>query len=321
MRIQIRDKYREEKKRRKEIYRRLGIALYLLVFAVGTILAYTFYRDEADPYGDLMRGLSIEFLGITLIFFLFSLLFRWDPGEEQQQAMDIQIEEMDARLKDLTELKEDIKSTTEGGIKTFPTRVSIWDKSIKIISEGQWDKLRIYAPVGLWRDDASKKQWVKDIADCARGNNPKIKRIWAIYGLPPIFKFDTKRSENEVDEDLEYMKQVLDVFNDMKNVELHYYPPSAASIGLGALILENETRTGGTVAFALASHGDEELVDFGFGLEHEEVFFNAKEWFDDKIFRKATGNFILHDSDTSLNQRWSRIKEKWYPKCTTAQAQ
>jgi hypothetical protein len=94
---------------------------------------------------------------------------------------------------------------------------------------------------------------------------PKPKNV----GLPPISRYDKARPPSEIAEDLEYMRKMPGVFGRLENVELHYYPPSAASVAVGAIILESMDKASGELAFGLASHTSEEVVDTGYGVTRQ----------------------------------------------------
>lgn len=294
----------------KAKYRRFGWAVYLFVAALAIILFLLAFRVVDELYKGLLLGLAVQLLGVAFLFFLLQF-FQQDPGEVLEEKIEL-------RLGKMTELQEKIDERIKGDIDIFPTRQSIWDASLNIIARSQWDKVRIFAPVGLWRPDKSKAEWLKQIALCADETSLRVGTIWAVYGLPPKSRYGEERGAGEIIKDLQYFREVLNVFKNLKNVELHYSPPTHSSIGLGALIIENRALTGGIVAFAMASHGHEEVVDAGFGVNtQQELFFLARAWFDDKIFRKATAKFILHDVEKSIEERWPSIVHRWYPELAT----
>ena len=288
-----------------KIFRRYGWAIYLFIGALALImfLLATFVFIEGQV-NNLLTNLSAELLGVAFLFFLVNQFFQYDPEGESQRQLNLHISKMGELLEKATD-----KMTS---FQIFPTRKATLDSSVAALEKNQWERMRVFAPVGLWEKDENKTQWLEAIAKHAK--TKRVREVWGVFGLPPITRYGTTRPFDDVVQDLKHTRKLLGVFQELGNVELHFYPPSAASVGVGAIILENMDKTGGDVAFGLASHGSEEVVDTGFGIDDNQLFFLARDWFDGRIFHKATRNFILHDEDKSIDERWAGIVEAWYGK-------
>jgi hypothetical protein len=167
----------------------------------------------------------------------------------------------------------------------------------------------VFAPVGLWREDELKTKWLEMLAESARTG--KVETVWGVFGLPPIRRDGKTIPQSQVAKDLEHAKQVLSHFNGLKNVHLHFYPPAYASVGFGAIIFQRRDNTG-QVAFGLATHEHEEVLDTGFGIDNDQILSFALDWFDDRIFWKATSAFILQDDSIPLIERWDDVVRAWY---------
>lgn len=280
----------------RRLVRRLGSAIYAFIFA----LAVVFFLLQLGTNDELLRSLflnlSCELIGAALIFFLVKQVFGYDDEEWRQGQQEYLLGELENRL-------------SKRELTLYPSRRSIYDSGINALKSDHWKKVRVFAPVGLWREDELKKKWLEALAESARVG--KLETVWGVFGLPPTKKDDKVLPPSQVVGNLEYVKQVLGLFNGLKNVRLHFYPPSDASIGFGVLIFQRKDNTG-NVAFCLASHEYEDVVNRGFGIDNDQVFSYAIDWFDDRIFWKATNAFVLQDDSTSLMERWNDIVKKWY---------
>lgn len=283
----------------KKKLRRFRWAVYLLIGALAIILYFVGFLIAAEsPLGNLFLSLAAELLGVALIFFIVNQFFVLPPQEDEQREV----------LRKVSHLLDEATRMT--AVQFLPTPKAIFDWAIATLENDQWEKLRIFAPVGLWRESEGKKRWLQAVAQHAKTGG--VKAVWAVFGLPPKTRKGETRPYSQVAEDLKYVREILDVFNDSKNVTLHFYPPFPASVGFGVLVFESTERTGGELVFGLSSHTHEEVVDTGFSVNNKELFFTAREWFDEQIFWKATGKFVLHNVDKSLEERWTDIVETWY---------
>jgi len=271
-----------------------GIGVLAIVILFGSLLFI-----ENEVWRGAAIGLAVELFGVAAIFFIIDL-FGWNPSQPSQQQMTAQLQQM-------VEVTERIRQASKGNVDIYTTRQAVWDTSLTMVRKQQWNKLRLFAPVGLWREDESKKLWLQEVAKSVSGSSRQVNILFAIYGLPPKSRYGFDRSIDDVKKDLGYLKELLKPFN-LPHVELHYYPPMPVSVALGAIILEDKTQARGPVAFALSSQIHEELVDCAFSVEdNQQLFSLTKAWFDDRLFWGTTRNFILHDKDKSLGERWNDI--------------
>jgi hypothetical protein len=281
------------------LVRRLGNAVYALIFVLAIVLFLLQFVIQDGPTRNLFLNLSSELIGAALIFFLVKQAFGYDPEEQRQRQQE----------HFLTQLSNILTQQATRELTVYPSRRSIYDSLINMLKGDHWKKVRIFAPVGLWREDELKKKWLEALAQSAR--TEKVETVWAIWGLPPLQKDGKALPKNQVVKNLEYMKQMLEQFSGLGHVSIHFYPPSYASVGLGAAIFERKDSTC-EFAFALASHEHEDVVDTGFAIDNKEVFSFALDWFDDRIFWKATSAFVLQDDSLSLTERWDDIVKAWY---------
>jgi hypothetical protein len=292
----------------------IGLAL---AFSAGFFLLWM-WQPSNESFWRVVREYALALIPnlvpVFVIFaFSYAFLRKIESIKSNYERRELAALIVTQTQNELRELKNALMEATEkiGRPPIYPTRKATLDASIVALERSPWEKMRIFAPVGLWQKDDDKKHWLEAIAKHAGAK--RVREVWAVFGLPPISRYGNERTPNEISEDLEYMRKILNVFVRLKNVEFHYYPPAGASVGVGAIILESLDKTGGELAFGLASHGSEEVVDTGFGMDNQALFAISRQWFDDKIFRRATGNFILHDASKSLQERWSGIVEAWYP--------
>ncbi len=255
----------------------------------------------------------------VFVIFAFSYVFlrRIQSIKSREESKEL-VEKIAAQTRgDLKSLMQQFEQAKEQ-IIPYPSRTAIYSVARANLNSGSWRKVCVFAPVGLWKKDNDKKDWLIELAEHATTRS--VEEVWGVFGLPPKTEIEDGkvklRDTVKVDEDLKYVFEVLSYFNGLTNVRLHFYPPTHASVGFGALIFERKDGTG-QVAFGLASHTDAEVVDTGLGLDdraiNREVYSYALSWFDSRIFWSATSAFILQDDKKSFKERWNRIIEDWYP--------
>lgn len=289
----------------KEKLQRYSWAIYLIIVLIGIIMIFVGKDLDPNDYKrDVLLNIGAGMVGVSIVFIVVDQLFLWTPQKDKEK----QLEEKVVRA---TQLLEDAKLAMTD-IQLYPTRSAVYEAGCLALKKYQWQRLRIFAPVGLWEKSETKKEWLRVVACHARKKN--VKSVWGVFGLPPKERKNDPISYEQVIDNLIQARIALDVFNGMSNVELHFYPPFPASVGLGVLIFETVDSLGGELAFALSSQGDEETIDSGFGIDNRPLFLVAKQWFDDQIFLKATGKFILQELDTPLEQRWEYVIKNWYGK-------
>jgi len=281
--------------------RRLGNAVYLLLFAIAAILFLVQYFITDDSVRNVLINLASELTAITLVFFLVNKAFGLDLEERRQRRMD-----------DLAaQLEGAIGKVEKSDLEIYTSREAIYDSGIGTLKKHYWDIVRVFAPVGLWNEDEAKKRWLVVLAEYAR--TKKVGTVRLVFGLPPKNKYGEVVPRDQVLKNVEHARKLLGLFDGMNNVSLHFYPPPHASVGLGAIIFQGDDNVG-EVAFGLASNENEDVVDRAFGTNNKSVFLFAKQWFDDRIFYKATGAFVLQDDTTTLTQRWQDVIRAWYYK-------
>jgi hypothetical protein len=286
-------------RRINNLVRKLGKAAHAFILVLGIALFLLQFLIQDESVKNLILNLGSEFIGVFLIFYFVKQTFGFDTEEQRQLQQEYF----------LTELRNTLERQAARELTIYPSRMSMYDSLIGTLKSDHWKKVRIFAPVGFWRKDELKQKWLEALVESAR--TEKVETIWAVFGLPPLQKDGKLLQKSQVMKNLEYVEQRLIQFSGLRNVSLHFYPPSYASVGLGAVIFERKDGTC-KFAFALASHEHEDVVDAGFGINNEQVFSFAQDWFDDRIFWKATSAFVLQDDSSSLTERWDCILKEWY---------
>ncbi len=275
------------------LLRRYNWAVYLFLLALAIIIFYGHLHWTQDQsIKNLLLNISSELIVITLVFFLVKQFFQ--IGQDNQK------------------LVEQIKTTlteTPKEVIVYPTRDSLYNSAIAILKGDHWKRIGVFAPVGLWREDPSKAEWLSALAETVETEG--VETVRGVFGLPPRRRDGKARSRDEIQQDLRYTKDKLSKFDEMTNVCLHFFPPAEASVGLGIIIFQSKDNSG-KVAFALSSHEHEEVVDAAFGIDNDEVFSFVMDWFNDRIFQKSVNAFILQDDVRSFSTRWKDIVTKWY---------
>jgi hypothetical protein len=157
--------------------------------------------------------------------------------------------------------------------------------------KGGWRKVRIYAPVGVWKDSEPKDLWLKNLVDALNRN--EVGQCWGFYGLPP-------RSDARAF----YIHAAprLSLFLEAENCELHYIPPEdvkhpGGAPGLGVVVFQGygETPDYKTVFLYM---GDGPKARGGFMIEDRSVGQTVASWFDSQVFQGCSVGYVLRpDSD------------------------
>jgi len=285
----------------KKWFRNLGNAVYLIIFLLAVICYLIQLVVGNETLRNMLISLSSNLVAVALVFFLVNLAFGYDRDELREWQQE----------SFLNDLKRTLAQQTKRELIIYPTKRSVFDAAINTVTSDHWKMVRVFAPVGLWREDEAKTRWLETLAENARTG--RVETVRAVFGLPPASRGGRTLSRSEVVNHLEYAKTILSKFSGLRNAILQFYPPSSASasVGVGAIIFERRDSTG-TVAFGLAVHEHEEVVDRAFGVENDEIFAYARDWFDDHIFGKATRVFILQDDAIPFLGRWDDIVKTWY---------
>jgi len=284
------------------LLQRLGNAIYALMLAGALLLllvAFFLFKDN-PVWQSFSLNLAAGLVQVTLVYYLVERVFGFNPKRHEEHTL--------ARL--VTQLEKNI-SRAQSDVAVFPHRMSIYQTAIETVKAEHWKEIRIFAPVGFWREDEYKTAWLQELASqAAKGG---VETVSAVYGLPPKELDGKPIPKEEVLRNLANARKVLGYFDGQKNVSIRFYPPTQASVGFGALIFQSNNREGQT-AFALCSHTHEDLIDNGFATYNADVFMNALEWFDKRIFHTAVRSFVLQDERRSISQTWSNVVEAWYGK-------
>src|SRR5690606_21622796 len=115
------------------------------------------------------------------------------------------------------------------GIQFFPTRTSVYDLGCRTLENFHWQRLRIFAPVGLWEKNEQKGGWLSAVAKSAA--EKRVGSIWGVFGLPPVQRSGKSRPVDDVVRDLIRSRKALEPLNNISNIYLHFYPPFPASVG------------------------------------------------------------------------------------------
>jgi hypothetical protein len=280
-------------------FHRLGNAVYLLIFALAALLFLLQYFVSEAALKDLLINLAAGLAGVAFVFFMVNQTLGFDREAERLRK----IEGIETGLTLL------MNKATESELTIYPAREVIFNISIETLNQHDWQIVRVFAPVGLWNEDEDKTRWLESLAKHASAK--QVRQVRAVFGLPPTSKYNLPVSRQELEKNLKHARRILSNFNGLRNVSLNYYPPTHASVGLGAIVFEDENGKG-RIAFGLASAENEEVVDRAFGIDNDRIFIYAQSWFDDRIFRKATGSFVLQDDSRTFNEGWNKAIETWY---------
>lgn len=202
----------------------------------------------------------------------------------------------------LTEPPED-----QAALQIFAAKSEVYNAGIQTLRRAEWQRLRIFAPVGLWDHSNLKLRWLDTVA--RQMKRERLGRTMGVFGLPPLVQGDSV--DDETIARLVQARHALELLNGIKDIDLHYYPPFPAAVGFGVLIFENQLGYGET-AIAFSQHEDEYIIDSGFGFSNREVFTNIRQWFDHQIFDKATSDFVLQKAGRPLAQEWEHIVRRHY---------
>lgn len=155
------------------------------------------------------------------------------------------------------------------------------------LQEGKWNRVYIYAPVGLWDESDAKDKWLRALQKALQDH--QITEFRAFYGLPPNEQSLWARA-----------KERLQLFRDTLPTELHYLPPqdTTAAPGLGAIVFENRRENRYKVIFAFVGQVTEDgFVRSGFAIQNEHIVLNIATWFDRQLFDVKNHCFVLRGQD------------------------
>jgi len=201
---------------------------------------------------------------------------------------------------DILAEKESLRKIVEsqGTIEYVSTEHELFRGAIKKLEDNQFDKVRILAPVALWKQSSVKSEWVEALARATTRPSPdevpRIRELRVIYGLPP-----------EKQMFLDVMKPGLQPLKGKQAALIQYLSPEFTRHmplpGWGMLIMGTQL-----VGIAFATHSHQMLVDAATLITQREVVDMTIEWFDE-IWAETRSQCIQDarreiDMDTQLER-------------------
>ena len=168
--------------------------------------------------------------------------------------------------------------------------------------KGDWQRIYLYAPVGVWMESRDKDEWLTDlIAALERGT---VKQCWGVYGLPPRSKAAAWHAHGV---------RRLTQFINADHTELHYLPaeddshPGAAR-GQGIIVLESaDTPADYTTIFLFI--GDNTESRGGFMIEDQVIGKIMAKWFESQVFDGCSAKFMLRPEEDYKNKTPAQYME------------
>ncbi|TAK30626.1 MAG: hypothetical protein EPO21_18950 [Chloroflexota bacterium] len=291
----------------------------VILGAVGLGALLTVMTRYGHPNsGDLYLGLILALLGLLAISLSFDRFTHMRKIEDRLDEILCQ----------------------QPSVYVYKNSVELYQKGRDAVKTNTWDCVRLYAPVGLWDTSKEKQEWLAALADALRPGG-RVLKLKAVFGFPPSgylpqFNSDREHPTCEVVErehpivprsrlraQLQYIQLMLNLFdtsNEMELVmeqrrraELHFIPPVEVSPGFGVIIFENKFSRQVCIAFAKGEN--HYLVDSGVQIGNLDQLANPMvDWFDDTVFKGATGDFVLQDLDgnCTLSKQWEKVM-RYYP--------
>ena len=154
------------------------------------------------------------------------------------------------------------------------------------LGKGDWQRICLYAPVGIWMESEYKDKWLKDVIAALR--NGEVQQCWGVYGLP---------AKSEAAAWHAHGARRLKLFIDVEHTQLHYLPaedarhPGAAR-GQGIILMESGSEpTEYTTIFLFI--GDNSESRGGFMIEDTVIGKTLAKWFDSQVFNGCSANYLL----------------------------
>jgi hypothetical protein len=213
----------------------------------------------------------------------------------------------------------------------------IFRGGIRTLHENRWKTVRVFAPVGLWDRLDEKGEWLQELADALdKGDKTGLEHVesfYGIFGFPPETMQPTSDDGNgrqgkqgvngaegyekelfeeatKIRSKLSYVKNNLRKFEGKRNAHIHYIPPVEVSVGLGAILFENEELGIQRAYIAFSCREDHWIVDTSLGLDNfDQAFSHLIDWFDHSLFRQATDRFRLQDMGHKMSVQWQEVME------------
>jgi hypothetical protein len=185
-----------------------------------------------------------------------------------------------------------------GTVQTSDTEHDVYAGAIDHLANHQIDKIRIFAPVALWKHSDMKLNWVQALGQAleqpSSDQSPRVRELRVIYGLPP-----EKRMFQEV------MVKSLQPLKGKKAAIIRCIMPEFARYaplpGWGLLIIDDQA-----VSFAFATHSHQMIIDSAVQITKKDVAKMTIEWFDQAW--EETKQWSLQDARHDINMD-TRIKE------------
>lgn len=154
------------------------------------------------------------------------------------------------------------------------------------LGQGDWQRICLYAPVGVWMESEFKDPWLMDTTTALRRG--QVKQCRGVYGLPPKSEAAAWHAHGE---------RRLRNFIGTDHTELHYLPaedirhPGAAR-GQGIIILESAGNPADYTTIFLFM-GDDPESRGGFMIEDQTIGKIMANWFDSQVFHGCSARYIL----------------------------
>lgn len=294
----------------KDLFQRLGISLYQLIFVLAITLGISHLLiellldrlDFLDSVSSTVLSLATELLAITIVFWLVNK--RWDPDEERRRKLDATVE----RLAVDVERMEQALLEHESRLVAIPTSTAIYGRAIDTLQGERWSKVRVFAPVGVWHNDSDKAEWLEALADAAYKG--AVEEVRGVFGLPSISTRGDRKPTDSLSREIQQTHDLLELFDNLKNVHLRYHPPYYASVAIGTIIFQRKDFSG-QIAIGLATHSHEDVVDTALAVNDAQIFSYSVDWFDSRIWESCS-EYVIQDQYYSFSDTWDGIVSKWY---------
>lgn len=186
------------------------------------------------------------------------------------------------------------------------------------LGKGDWQRIYLYAPVGVWMESEYKDAWLNDLTTALHSG--QVKQCWGVYGLPPKSKAAAWHAHGD---------RRLKRFINAEHTELHYLPaedarhPGAAR-GQGIIVLESAGNPADYTTIFLFI-GDDPESRGGFMIEDQVIGKIIAKWFESQVFHGCSAKYILrplqdYEGKTPAHYMEAKLAEisSKYPKLTAA---
>jgi hypothetical protein len=185
-----------------------------------------------------------------------------------------------------------------GKLTPIPVPDDVFRHAIQTLEEGRgnggWERVCIYAPMGIWMESKPKDKWLSELAaDLAKGY---VKQCWGVYGLAPKSKAADWHAHGD---------RRLRLFINEPRARLRYLPPEddrhpGAARGLGILIFESSDELRYRTIYLFM--GDSPESRGGYMIDDRNIGRTVIRWFSSHAYHGCSENFILRPEDTFRGQ-------------------